>query len=78
LLVLMDESRATRTDAMFPGSLHYITGGLAHRVVNTGDEPLLFGACWPSDAGHDYSSIKAKGFGARVLLRGGGPAVIHA
>jgi glucose-6-phosphate isomerase len=77
LLVLMDESRATRTDAMFPGSLHYITGGLAHRVVNTGDEPLLFWACWPSDAGHDYASIKADGFGARVLLRDGKPAVIH-
>jgi glucose-6-phosphate isomerase len=77
LLVLMDESRATRTDAMFPGSLHYIASGLAHRVVNTGDEPLLFWACWPSDAGHDYASIKADGFGARVLLRDGKPAVIH-
>jgi glucose-6-phosphate isomerase len=77
LLVLVDEFRATRTEAMFPGSLHFIAGGLAHRVVNTGDEPLLFWACWPSDAGHDYASIKAEGFGARVLLRDGRPAVIH-
>jgi glucose-6-phosphate isomerase len=78
LLILMDEDRATRADVMFPGSLHFIAGGLAHRAVNTGNEPLLFWACWPSDAGHDYSSIKTKGFGARVLLRCGGPAVIPA
>jgi hypothetical protein len=30
------------------------------------------------DAGHDYASIKTKGFGARVLLRNGGPAVVPA
>jgi glucose-6-phosphate isomerase len=78
LLVLVDEDRAIRTEAILPGSLHFIAGGLAHRVVNTGDEPLLFWACWPSDAGHDYASIRTKGFGARVLLRSGGPAVIPA
>lgn len=78
LLVLMDEARATRTEEMFSGSLHFIAGDLAHRAVNTGDEPLLFWACWPMDAGHDYASIKAGGFGARVLLRDGGPAVIPA
>ncbi len=78
MLVLMDEDRATRTEAMVPGSLHYIAGGNAHRVVNTGHEPLLFWACWPSDAGHDYTSIKTQGFGARVLHRHGGPVVIPA
>lgn len=78
LLMLMDENRAVRTEKMFPGSLHFIAGGLAHRVVNTGDDPLRFWACWPSDAGHDYASIKTNGFGARVLLRGGAPIVIPA
>jgi glucose-6-phosphate isomerase len=78
ILVLMDEDRATRTEAMVPGSLHYIAGGNAHRVVNSGHEPLLFWACWPSDAGHDYASIKTQGFGARVLHRHGGPVVIPA
>lgn len=78
LLLLMELDRTTRTEVMFPGSLHYIGGGLAHRVVNTGDEPLRFWACWPSDAGHEYASIKIKGFGVRVVLRAGGPAVIPA
>jgi glucose-6-phosphate isomerase len=78
MLVLMDQDRVTTADVMFPGSLHFIAGGIAHRVVNTGDEPLLFWACWPSDAGHDYGSIKAEGFGARVLYRDGGPVLIPA
>jgi glucose-6-phosphate isomerase len=76
LLVIMDEDRIIRTETILSGSLHYIAGGLAHRVVNTGDDPLLFWACWPSDAGHDYASIKTRGVGARVVLRDGGPAVI--
>jgi glucose-6-phosphate isomerase len=75
VLVLMDEDRTTRTETMFPGSLHYIAGGVAHRVVNTGEVPLLFWACWPSDAGHDYASIKTQGFGVRVLHRDGGSVV---
>ncbi len=51
---------------MVPGSLHYIPGHTAHRVVNTGDQILKFGACWPSDAGHNYETITSQGFSARV------------
>lgn len=76
LLVLMKEDRTTWTEAMSPGSLHFIAGGLAHRVVNTGDNPLAFWACWPSDAGHDYAPIQAYGFGARILHRDGGPVMV--
>jgi glucose-6-phosphate isomerase len=56
---------------MKPGSLHYIPGRVAHRVVNTGSVPLRFVACWPSDAGHDYEIAGGKGLGARVLQRNG-------
>lgn len=76
LLVLMDESRKTRVETMFPGSIHYIAGGLAHRVVNTGDVALSFWACWPSDAGHDYKAVGRNGFSARVLQRNGEPVVV--
>jgi len=61
---------------MSPGSLHYIRGQYAHRVVNVGGEPLLFWACWPSDAGYDYESVAERGFGARVVERNGQPVVI--
>lgn len=67
VLLLMDGRRVTRGERMFPGSLHYIPGGVAHRVANTGSKPLAFAACWPSDAGHDYDAISSHGFSARVM-----------
>lgn len=71
LLMLMDDSRMTWTEKMSPGSLHFIDGRHAHRVINTGKAPLIFWACWPSDAGYDYGSIAKEGFGARVFNRDG-------
>jgi glucose-6-phosphate isomerase len=56
---------------MLPGTLLYIDGRHAHRVVNTGAEPLVFWACWPSDAGYDYGTIARDGFGLRVLDHSG-------
>jgi len=76
MLIRMDEQRSTWAEQMAPGTLHYLCGEHAHRVVNTGNEPLLFWACWGSDAGYDYGKIKERGFGARVLDRDGRPAVI--
>lgn len=66
LLLLMDPERNCRAERVFPGSLHYIRGGVAHRMINTGNEIFSFGACWPSDAGHDYETIAREGFSARV------------
>jgi glucose-6-phosphate isomerase len=77
ILVLMDEDRAGRVETMSPGSLHYIPGHTAHRTVNTGDTPLIFWACWPSDAGHDYDTIAKYGFSSRVIARNGTPEVVQ-
>lgn len=71
LLVLMTEDRKWRVENVRPGSLHYIPGHTAHRLVNTGRAQLRVGACWPSDAGHDYAAIAEKGFSVRILERGG-------
>lgn len=76
LLLLMDKDRNHRVELMCPGSLHYIPADTAHRVCNTGDEILSFGACWPADAGYDYGEIKEKGFSVRVLCVEGEPVVI--
>jgi len=76
MLVLMDQDRRGSTQKMTAGSTHYIPGGFAHRVVNTGDEPLRFLACWPSDAGYDYQTIAEKGFSLRVLRKDGRPEVV--
>jgi len=65
-LILMKENRETRLESMSPGSLHFIPPNNAHRVANVGKGPLRFVACWLSDAGHDYDSIRKHGFGARL------------
>lgn len=76
VLLLMPGTRAngqivahpdqTRQEAMTPGSIHNIDGQDAHRVVNTGDVPLIFFVSWLSDCGHDYESIRETGFGIRL------------
>ena len=76
LLLRMDEQRRTWGEEMAPGTLHAISGRHAHRVVNVGDEPLIFWACWGSDAGYDYAVIRERGFGARVVEHNGRPALV--
>ena len=71
VLLLMDEKEHTWAEQVEPGSLHYIGGHIAHRLVNTGEKDLVVGACWPSDAGHDYGSIETAGFPMRVVCRDG-------
>ena len=75
-MLFMNEAGKTWCQTMTPGSVHYIPGNVAHRVVNTGSEPLVFLASWPSDAGHDYGTIRAGGFGKRMVKRDGKPCLI--
>ncbi|MBQ7180045.1 MAG: cupin domain-containing protein [Bacteroidaceae bacterium] len=76
MLILMDLSRKVWAERMSPGSLHYIPAGIAHRVANIGEEELVFSACWPSDAGHDYESIARNGFAYRLMNVGGNPKLL--
>lgn len=77
ILLRMDPERHTWGEAMAPNTLHYIQGEHAHRVVNVGKEPLIFWACWGSDAGYDYAAIRKSGFGARVVERSGRPMMAY-
>lgn len=76
LLILMDEQRNTWAERMYPGSIHYIPGGVAHRVANCTERMLSFAACWPSDAGHNYHAIATDGFSARLLEVDGIPQLV--
>ena len=76
-LVFMDRDRNAWAESMVAGSIHYVHAHLAHRVVNTGETPLRFVACWPSDAGHDYALIAERGFSLRVVCRDGRPEIVH-
>ena len=71
LLLLMDENGATHAEKMYRNSLHHIDGAYAHRIINTGDERFLVGACWPTTAGHDYEAIEKHPFPFRVFKRNG-------
>jgi glucose-6-phosphate isomerase len=75
-MLFMDQDGKTWSQEMKPGTVHYIPGNVAHRVANTGDEPLTFLASWPSDAGHDYGSIRTAGFGKRMVLKDGGLCLV--
>jgi glucose-6-phosphate isomerase, archaeal len=75
-LILMDETRKTWMERMSPGSLHFIPPNTAHRVANVGKVPLRFLSCWPSDAGHDYETIRKHGFSARLFNVKGRPRLV--
>lgn len=76
ILLLMSEDGKCSAHRMEKGALCYIGGHIAHRLVNTGDDDLVVGACWLSDAGHDYGSIAESGFPVRVVCRDGKPTLI--
>lgn len=77
VLLLLDEEGKCKAEAVEKGSLHYIGGRIAHRLVNTGEQDLVVGACWPSDAGHDYGTIAESGFPVRVVCQQGRPELVE-
>ena len=70
LLMYMNHDGMTWCEKVFPGSVHHIAGTLAHRLINTGDEPLKVRAVWPPSAGHNYDEVTAHPFGFRVYRKG--------
>lgn len=55
----------------------YVPGYTAHRTINTGTEPLAYLGIYPAKAGHDYDSIKTKGFRHRVFKTESGPKLVE-
>lgn len=59
-----------------PGTITHIPPMWAHRVVNTGEETLVFVASYHLAAGHDYAPVIARGFAQVVVERDGRPALV--
>ncbi len=76
MLILMDEDNKCWAIEMKKGAIHYIPGKVAHRLANTGNEEFVVGACWPSDAGHDYDTIVKTGFSKRLIDVNGTPTLV--
>ena len=66
LLLLMDDKNC-KIEKMFPGSIHYIGGMYAHRLVNTGNNDLKVYATWSPKAGHDYEKTIKHPFKYRIF-----------
>jgi glucose-6-phosphate isomerase len=62
-----------RTAAWEPGVITHIPPQYAHRVVNTGDELLVFVASFHLSAGHNYEPVIQHGFAQLVVERDGQP-----
>ena len=66
LLLLMDNNECN-IEKMYPGSIHYISGKYAHRLVNIGDCDLKVYATWSPKAGHDYKKTESCPFKYRIF-----------
>jgi len=75
LLMATEDGRA-HVEEMRPGTVNYVPGHWAHRSVNVGDEPLVFYAVYPGDAGYDYGTIEERGFPALIVAGSDGPRVV--
>lgn len=72
LLVMTAEGEAS-FQPVRNGTVVYVPGGCAHRLVNTGSELFVTLAVYPVTAGHDYGPIAQRGFSTLVLEGGGKP-----
>jgi glucose-6-phosphate isomerase len=59
-----------------PGTITHIPPMYAHRVVNTGDDVLIFVASFHISAGHDYDLIIRRGFAQIAVEQAGAPALV--
>jgi glucose-6-phosphate isomerase len=75
-LVMATEDGRTAVEPVRAGTVSYVPGHWAHRTVNTGDEPLVFYAVYPGDAGYDYATIEQEGFPVVLLAGDGEPRVV--
>lgn len=58
------------------GTISHIPPMWAHRVVNTGREPLVFVASYHLSAGHIYGPVEEKGFKKLLVERNGKPEFV--
>jgi glucose-6-phosphate isomerase, archaeal len=75
-LLMATEDGRTHVEEMRAGTVNYVPGWWAHRSVNVGDEPLVFFAVYPGDAGYDYGTIEEQGFPSLIVAGAGGPEVV--
>jgi len=76
-LLLQTIAGEFRAEPWTAGTISHIPPMWAHRVVNTGDDMLVFVASYHLSAGHDYGPIIEKGFRKLLLERDGKPTFVE-
>jgi glucose-6-phosphate isomerase len=59
-----------------PDHIIYVPPFWAHRTINVGEKKLTFFFVYPSDSGHDYGTIREKGFAKMVIEEKGKPKIV--
>ena len=77
LMLLEDETGASRAQPLLANSIVYVPGHTAHRTINVGDESLIYLTICPLAAGHDYAAIARQNFRQVVICVDGKPVVVE-
>jgi glucose-6-phosphate isomerase, archaeal len=76
-LLLMDDLNGDFQATPFnAGTIVHIPPQYAHRVINTGNDLLVFVSAFHLAAGHNYAQVKEKGFAYRICEVDGQPSLI--
>ncbi|MHC1734753.1 MAG: glucose-6-phosphate isomerase family protein [Erysipelotrichaceae bacterium] len=70
-LLFWDGKDEFYAEKIFPGSLHYINGHYAHRIINSGDALLAVAACSLPASKQDHKAIEVRPFPYRCFKRDG-------
>jgi len=76
IMLLQTRKGESRWIQITPGQAAYVPPFWAHRTVNTGNNRLYVLFAYPSDSGHDYGTIKQKGFPKLVVEERGKPKIV--
>ncbi|MCX8170917.1 MAG: cupin domain-containing protein [Candidatus Bathyarchaeota archaeon] len=76
MILMQDRKGNVFVEEIKPETIVYIPPGLAHRSVNTGKTELVFLAIYPSGSGHDYETVRKKGFAKLIVEKNGKPVII--
>lgn len=75
-MIMEDPEGDTQEQPLSKGQVVYVPRRYAHRMVNTGEQPLITLFVFAADAGHDYGSIETKGYHKIVVEKDGKPAIV--
>lgn len=76
IILLENKSGDWKALEIKAGDICYVPKGYAHRSINVSNtEPFVTVFTYRSDAGHDYGTIKDKGFRKIVLEKSGEPQI---